>query len=71
MKRVSQLPRAIDVAIDHAIWLWKKEPLMTPQEAGEMYGLKVYTWEEFIRGLARTWSKLPKRVRRQADHHRE
>ena len=62
--RPRQLPPAIDVALDHVVWLRQKRRRLTARAAGEIYGLDVYTWAELVRGLADIWERLPARIRR-------
>jgi hypothetical protein len=65
MSRTSQLPPAIDVALDHVLWLRTGDPRLTAAEAGAAFGLHVYTWAQLVRGLADIWECLPESIRHQ------
>jgi hypothetical protein len=63
-KRMTQLPPAIDVALDHVMWVRTGDPRLTAAEIGATYGLHVYTWAQLVRGVADIWEHLPEAVRR-------
>jgi hypothetical protein len=58
------LPSAIDVALDHVIWLRLRDPRLSAYQAGLPYGLSVHTWAELVQALAAIWQDLPEAVRR-------
>jgi hypothetical protein len=65
LSRSSQLPSAIEVALEHIIWLRASEPGLNARQAGKLYRIDVYTWPELVNALAKKWERLPKRIRSQ------
>jgi hypothetical protein len=59
------LPAALDVALDHIIWLRITHPAMSPQAAVEAIGATAHTWAEVVRAFAAAWEALPEHVRRE------
>jgi hypothetical protein len=51
-------PAAIDVALDHIIWLRLAQPLLTPRQAGAAIGATVHTWAEAVQAFAAAWEAL-------------
>ena len=62
--RRPQLPSAIEVAIDHIIWLRAEYPGVHPRTAAAMIGAEAESWAEVIRLYAEAWERLPEEVRR-------
>jgi hypothetical protein len=63
MARSSQLPPAIDVAMDHVIWLRFAYPDIAPETAGLMIDKQASTWAEVIEAYAALWGVLPEEIR--------
>jgi hypothetical protein len=67
-KRSRPLPPALEVALDHIVWLRMQRPGLTPQQAGEMIDRYVcYTWAQVVQAYAAAWEALPKSIRRDGD----
>jgi hypothetical protein len=58
------LPPAIDVALEHVIWLRLADPRLLPQDAGAAIGASTASWAEVVRAYAAAWEALPEAVRR-------
>jgi hypothetical protein len=66
--RPQSLPPALDVALDHVIWLRMGRPGMTPQGAAGLIGARAYTWAQVVLAFAAAWEELPEDVRRGGNH---
>jgi hypothetical protein len=52
-------PAAIDVALEHVIWLRLDDPHLSPAEAGATIGAATRTWAEAVLAFAAAWDALP------------
>jgi hypothetical protein len=65
--RPQRLPAAIDVALDHILWLRMADPQLTPDAAGRLIGsYACYNWAQVVQAYAAAWEALPEGIRRKA-----
>jgi uncharacterized protein (DUF2062 family) len=64
-RRPSQsLPPAIEVALDHVVWLRLQNPRLRPYQAGAAIGATTYSWAQVVLAFAAAWEALPEDIRR-------
>jgi hypothetical protein len=61
--RPRPLPLALDVALDHVVWLRLANPALSPIAAGALIGAQTDTWAAVVREYAAAWEALPVRAR--------
>jgi hypothetical protein len=62
-KRSQYLPPAIDVALNHIVWLRMAYPDIAPETAAAILGQEAWTWAQVVQIYAAQWEGLPPNIR--------